>query len=147
MFQDALLTLLIRKLGAYRHLSNETTIRLLPFFCAAVWALHPMQLSTVMYVVQRMTMLSAMFTLLAIIVYLRYRSSQMTIMQRSYWLASIAVLTLLSFLSKENGILTLVYIALIELFIVPSTAKWAKKFVVKYKFAIVMVLVAAKVEC
>lgn len=42
----------------------------MPGLVAAVWALHPMQLTSVLYVVQRMTSLSALFVLTGLIVYL-----------------------------------------------------------------------------
>lgn len=42
---------------------------------AAFWGLHPLQLTGVLYVVQRMTSLSAMFVLLALVAYLWLRQS------------------------------------------------------------------------
>src|SRR3546814_2498510 len=46
--------------------------------CAALWALHPMQVSTVLYVVQRMTELAALFSLLGLICYVHGRSEEHT---------------------------------------------------------------------
>ena len=42
---------------------------------AILWMLHPLHVSTVLYAVQRMTQLSALFTLLALIAYLHGRSA------------------------------------------------------------------------
>lgn len=42
----------------------------LPGLVAAIWVLHPIQLTSVLYVVQRMTSLSALFVLTGLIVYL-----------------------------------------------------------------------------
>ena len=42
-------------------------------FCALLWGLHPLQLTSVLYVVQRMTSLSATFTLAAVLCWLQAR--------------------------------------------------------------------------
>ena len=49
--------------------------RLFVFFTTAIWLLHPLQLTTVLYVVQRMTLLSALFTLAGLWAYLHYRDA------------------------------------------------------------------------
>jgi len=107
---------------------SEREIACLAFCCSAVWALHPMQVSTVMYTVQRMAMLSATFTLCAIFVYIRYRASVRKPLEMFLWLASISVFVLLSCLSKETGVLTILYIALIELLLFPNTTKVVRKY-------------------
>lgn len=91
--------------------------RLFVFFTTALWLLHPLQLSTVLYVVQRMTLLSALFTLAGIWAYLCYRDE---VIQRpgprAYlkFMAPVALCLPLSILAKENGILLLLYIIVIE---------------------------------
>lgn len=91
--------------------------RLFVFFTTALWLLHPMQLSTVLYVVQRMTLLSALFTLAGIWAWLHYRDE---VIQRpgprAYLklMAPVALCLVLSILAKENGILLLLYIIVIE---------------------------------
>jgi tetratricopeptide (TPR) repeat protein len=45
------------------------------FFTAAVWMVHPLQTQSVSYVVQRMNSLSAMFFILSILLYARFRLS------------------------------------------------------------------------
>src|SRR5690606_30100923 len=52
---------------------RSRTNRLLALFVASAWLLHPLLSSTVLYVVQRMTQLSALFTLLALISYIAAR--------------------------------------------------------------------------
>ena len=42
-------------------------------FCALLWGLHPLQLTSVLYVVQRMTSLAATFTLAAMLCWLQAR--------------------------------------------------------------------------
>lgn len=79
---------------------------------AALWALHPINLTSVLYVVQRMTSLSALFGLVGLLIFVRYRAMtwQRQDLSHPVWKAvlagfSIAVLVLLSALTKESGLL------------------------------------------
>ena len=84
----------------------------------AIWSLHPIQVSTVMYSVQRMTILMTTFTVLALITYLKARSASADKPWKSSFLLLITgVFTILACLSKENGALIVLYVGLIELLI------------------------------
>lgn len=87
-------------------------------FVALIWALHPLQVSTVLYVVQRMAQLSTLFILLALLVYLhgrrRYVSSGKGIYSMSF---GFSVFGVLACLSKENGALLPIYVLGIELIV------------------------------
>jgi hypothetical protein len=72
---------------------------------ALAWAIHPLQVSTVMYVVQRMEMLSATFVLLALLAYLRGRSRQLVGERGWPWLLASVLLTGVGMLAKESAIL------------------------------------------
>ncbi|QAU33639.1 hypothetical protein [Janthinobacterium sp. 17J80-10] len=91
-------------------------IRWVSLSVATVWLLHPLNLTGVLYIVQRMTSLAALFTLLGLIAYVYGRRS---IMERSsgwIWIvSSFAVFTPLAIFSKENGVLLPVFLFLIEL--------------------------------
>ena len=83
---------------------------------AAAWSLHPIQVSTVLYVVQRMTELSALFIFLAMWSYIHGRS---ILRHRPgsgyYWMSgSLLVLGPLAILCKENGALIPVLILVLE---------------------------------
>ena len=54
----------------------KTKAVLAAFVIALAWAVHPLQVSSVLYIVQRMEMLVATFTLLALLAYLRGRLAQ-----------------------------------------------------------------------
>ncbi len=86
------------------------------FLASAIWLVHPFNTSTVLYVVQRMTELSALFTLLGIWCYLHGRQKLFKAPGPAYlWMSGgIVVFGLLATLSKENGILLPLYIAVIE---------------------------------
>jgi len=69
---------------------------------AAVWLLHPIQLTTVLYVVQRMTSLSAFFLFAALILHMRAREGRGNVV---LLIVAWGVLWPLSCLSKETGVL------------------------------------------
>jgi tetratricopeptide (TPR) repeat protein len=74
---------------------------------AALWLLHPLLVSTTLYVVQREAMLPATFTLIGLLGYLVGRTRARQGHRGGAWLAgfSIAACTVLAFLSKANGLL------------------------------------------
>lgn len=87
---------------------------------AAVWLLHPLNVSTVLYIVQRMAQLSALFSLLAMWAYVNARESLEAGQTRAGWLwlfIGVPGLTVLAALSKENGLLVPLYCAVIEWFL------------------------------
>lgn len=90
----------------------------LPVLGTALWLLHPLLVSTVLYVVQRMAMLSAMFTLMAMLAYVQGRIALDAGERGKAWrlLLLVPVCTLLATLSKENGVLAPVLCGVIELF-------------------------------
>ena len=97
---------------------------------AAAWLVHPIQVSTVLYVVQRMTELAAFFCLVGMLAYLRGRVlARSGRVEAGYaWMsAGLALGTPLAVLAKENGALLPVYIAVIELTLlsgVPRPPRW-----------------------
>ncbi|WP_428826916.1 hypothetical protein ACLIKD_01730 [Azonexus sp. IMCC34842] len=82
--------------------------------CAA-WLLHPLNLTGVLFVVQRMTSLSALFTLLGLISYVYGRTRMLEGKVAWLWILSPFVLfTPLAMLCKENGALLPVFLMLVE---------------------------------
>ncbi len=78
------------------------------------WALHPINVSTVLYVVQRMQMLATLFMLLALWCYLRWRRSQVA--GNSVWkgLGWVFLFWFLALMSKEDSVLLPAYILILE---------------------------------
>ncbi|RNF84259.1 hypothetical protein [Montanilutibacter psychrotolerans] len=93
------------------------------FAIALLWAIHPMQVSTVLYVVQRMETLSLTFVLLALIAYMRGRTAQRNGDLGWPWLATSAVLACLGMASKESAVLFPVYALCLELTVLDFDAK------------------------
>ena len=90
-------------------------VRLGALIVAALWAVNPIQLTSVLYVVQRMTSLSSMFVLMALILHVWARQQNGLGWKNvvSYALAW-AVFLPLAMLSKETGVLYLLYVAAYE---------------------------------
>lgn len=91
-------------------LQNQTIAILI----TCLWLIQPIHVSVVLYVVQRMTLLMAFFSMLAISGYLygKALSAQPKGLYISF--GSIIIGTACAVFSKENGILVLLYIAVIE---------------------------------
>jgi len=84
-----------------------------------IWSIHPLQVSTVMYVVQRMTLLMTFFSLSALLLYMTARKRQLS--NRPF--ATVAffcagICALLAIFSKENGALIPAYLLILEICIV-----------------------------
>ena len=82
----------------------------------SLWALHPLQVSTVAYVVQRMTSMAATFVLLGLCVFVYGRRLLAQNYARGMMLMCVGVIggTILGLLSKENAALVSCYAAVIE---------------------------------
>jgi hypothetical protein len=92
-------------------------VRWAPIAVAAAWLLHPLLVSTVLYVVQRMAMLAALFIMLALLSYVHGRVALESGRRRkAAILLCIAVpaCTFLAIISKENGILAPALCGLVE---------------------------------
>ncbi|PCI76996.1 MAG: hypothetical protein COB20_09295 [SAR86 cluster bacterium] len=82
-----------------------------------IWLAHPIQVSSVLYVVQRMTLLSATFGLLALLFYLlgrRFLVRGENARGIFLVLLGLVPVALLSVLSKENGVLVYLYVLVLE---------------------------------
>lgn len=109
--------------------SNKSV--LIASVCAVLWLCHPIQVSTVLYVIQRMTLLSSFFCLLGILAYIygRQRLQVNCIQGLLVMSCSIMGFGALAIISKENGVLLFAYIGLIELVMRPLEGN--EKFALK----------------
>ncbi len=105
--------------------NKQSSAIITAFLCAGIWALHPLHISTVLYVIQRMTELVALFTLIGIWCYLHGRQKLLTSPGPGYLWMSVGVIVfgLLATLSKENGVLLPLYILVIEFTLLHSTPR------------------------
>ena len=96
-------------------MKDQKKSRLLAVLVAGLWLIHPIQISTVLYVVQRMTILSALFVFAGLCCYAKGRILQKGGKQGiAYILAAFLILMPLGFMSKENALLLPVFTFLLE---------------------------------
>ena len=111
-----LLAWLLLALGKRSGLA-ETHARNAAILGAALWGLHPLLVSTTLYIIQREAMLPASFTLAGILLWLEGRDrigkGQITL-GTILELAGLGLGTILATLSKANGALLPFYVLLIE---------------------------------
>jgi Tfp pilus assembly protein PilF len=95
-------------------------------FTAAVWMVHPLHTQSVSYVVQRMNSLCAMFYILSILLYARFRLSQQQ--RNKWWLFSGCILAgAMALASKEIAATLPVFIIAYEwYFFQDLDLKWLK---------------------
>jgi len=104
--------LLFKDLLKESHYKNYQFVSLLT---CAFWLLHPLHVSTTLYVVQRMAQLMVFFFLTSLYFYLQYRKSNGD-QNALIHLSLSALFALLSFLSKESAVQVLLIIPLVEFF-------------------------------
>lgn len=104
--------LLLRTYGEVK----EEKIAWIALLTASFWLLHPLMLSTTLYVIQRMAQLPLLFSLLAMVGYFKGRALLGVKPYFAYTLmtVSIGLGTLLATFSKENGALLPLLILVIE---------------------------------
>ncbi|HET8730408.1 MAG TPA: hypothetical protein VFM34_04795 [Moraxellaceae bacterium] len=97
----------------------------LALFITAIWTLHPLQVSNVSYVIQRMNLLSTFLTLAGLLLYMRGREHLETRPWRAVLQCGIAIglFMPLAVLAKENGLLLCAFVLLVEGFCFPQS-KW-----------------------
>jgi protein O-mannosyl-transferase len=114
LINGLLVFFLVRKLFNQSNDNNRGSRVLIPYFIAGFWLVHPINVTAVSYIVQRMASLSATFVLLAIICYLKLREGKQ-LDWKSYVLSlSVLFFWLLGLLTKETAILLSLYIFAIE---------------------------------
>lgn len=116
LLNGILIFVLGRQLFSKGRMSSEKQ-NYLALIIAAIWLLHPIQVSTVLYVIQRMAQLSCLFTLISLICYIKGRflytanrkTSGALLMTVAYGFFGI-----IAILSKENAILLPLFVLSIE---------------------------------
>lgn len=115
------LFLLVRLLvGSYRTLYRpdlpERTAFWLPVIVAGLWLVHPLNLTPVLYIVQRMTSMAALFTIFGLCLYTLGRQRMLAGRHGiTHILAGLLLFGSLAVLSKETGVLMPLYMLVIEL--------------------------------
>lgn len=126
LLNGTLLGWLLVKLG---HLTRRSGWRtdLAAVLGAGLWLLHPLWISTTLYVVQREAMLAGTFVLLGLLAYLHGRPRIAAHpLSGAIWIVGVVGLcTLLGLLSKANGILLPLFVVVVELIFIRSQKEFA----------------------
>ncbi len=104
--------------------------RLLAAAVALIWLISAVNVSGVVYAVQRMNQLATLFSLLALVVYVRLRGTASKRgspgIRRLALVAGVIVLSIAAYASKENALLIPVFIVLIEWYLFPDLPAWLR---------------------
>ncbi len=101
------------------------TTRAVAAAAAAFWLLHPLNLSSVAYVIQRMNVLAALATVAALLVYTRWRRAPAGSREGLHTALAVGGLGAAGVLSKENAALLPVYLVVLEASIFrPRLPRW-----------------------
>ena len=128
----ALLLFLIKQLLVTSDIQNKHSVRNKNFFYLAIiistiWAIHPINLTSILYIVQRMTSLSTLFSLCCLIFYTAGRNRHITtthpVAKTSIILFSLSIICfILALYSKENALILPLIVLWIECTLYPH--KW-----------------------
>src|SRR5450432_3510528 len=115
LLNGMLLFIALAELGRASLLESQRACRT-AVLAAGLWMLHPLFVSTTMYIVQREAMLPATFTFAALWAWLVLRRRLLAGHDRAVWWMAVAVLlgTALATLSKANGMLLPALLLVVE---------------------------------
>jgi len=91
-----------------------------------LWAIHPVQVTGVTYIIQRMTSLCALFYIAAMLFYLKARMAK-TVGQASLYGSICLVAAVLSLASKENGAMLPVSLFFLDLLLIQGVTRESLK--------------------
>lgn len=113
-------------------------------FSALFWALNPIQIQAVTYIVQRMASLAALFSLFSLFLYLKARLSSQALYRAFFFLCS-AISYLLAIFSKENAAAIILALPVFEILFFHHTIskELVKKIGLSFVLAIFITILGA----
>lgn len=131
-------------LGKYYSEIKPRSIHRFALVVAALWVVHPMHVSTTLYVVQRMTLLSSTSILVGLVCYMSMRPKAHSWGREISLLIILAIVGIAGLLFKETAALLVAYLFVLELLIFASSngaSRW--KLLPLIVFSLFALLVAA----
>ena len=102
---------------------NPRRVALVGPVLALIWAIHPLQVSSVLYIVQRMQIMSTLFVVLSLLAYLTMRERHIKGGEARQQGFLVILFGLIAFACKEDAVLLPVYFFVLELTILNFAAK------------------------
>jgi len=129
----------------FNKFTSDKSIFFVAGICALLWVSHPIQLTSVLYVVQRMASLAALFILLALISYIQARNAHISNqkLKSVIWLSTVPIWSLLAVFSKETGLLIPLYIILLEYILFSDAFPWNRWKTLDRKFRASLIFLLA----
>ncbi len=118
-----------------RHVGQAIPIAVL---AAVLWATHPIQVTAVTYIVQRMASMAGMFYIMVLFCYLRYRTTQSI-----GYAAAAALCGVCAFLTKENTVMIVYTLLLYDLVLLRGTGGIRPIKTVMWGIGLTLLLAAA----
>lgn len=153
LINGGLLFYLLYRLFLFKTSRHKKSL-FIAFMATALWVLNPFLVSTTLYIVQRMAMLPATFTLLGLLAYLlvrkHYDNSPTTAKSWALFLI-VGSATVLAALSKENGILFVFLVVLFEFMICQNwlgfkpLSDLASRYILKIPMAILVLVILLQI--
>lgn len=139
IINSGLVFLFTKKILEIVYDTKNTQTFLIAVFTTSIWALHPINLTNVLYIVQRMNSLSSTWILITLLAYIELRIGQYKKLAFSISLVSFT----LGILTKESTLTLLFYIPAIEFFILKfrptlTNNQPSKKIVNSYLVALIL---------
>ncbi|MCF8052822.1 MAG: hypothetical protein K9L59_16395 [Desulfobacterales bacterium] len=125
--------------SAFGKTRSRESLLSIALLSAALWASHPIQVTAVTYIVQRMAAMAGLFTLLAMFSYVEARTAESRLSVGIYT-AVCLIFGALAVGSKENAAMLPVNLVLLEIFVVGGRGGKSRRFNV-YLFGLAAFLV------
>jgi len=132
--------LLLRNPAMWPATQGSRVIAWIPLVITLLWAAHPLQLTSVLYVSQRSTLFSAFFMLAGLILFTcgRFRVARNTGFGYVMMLAGLLGGIGLGLTAKENAVLLAAYVLVVEFTVFRTSGRWQRKLVWFYGLTVLL---------
>ncbi len=129
----------------YKNFGKNNSIQFyIPFMSSLLFAVHPLNINAVAYIIQRMASLSTLFSLLSLLSYIFASKSGAYLKKYMLYFASV-VCFICAILSKENGIMLIPLLLLYDYFFIScfSIKIFARKILFFLGLSLISILLAS----
>lgn len=117
----------------------ENTSHLIAFLSTLIWAMHPIQVTAVTYIVQRMASMAGMFTIICLYYYLKGRTSGSNGKMVGWFIVS-GISAMLALGTKENSAALPITIFIYEVLLIQGVGAFSLKKWIQWGLPILLIL-------